>query len=294
MLNKRVYLDPEFKKLWDKIKYKTTYSVEYDSEKLIDECCKEMKKSLSVSSPKLIYTKAELDISAGGVITKESDRYAVGLNNLQENLPDIIAYLQNETNLTRKTIVEILIRSNTIHLFKKNPQRYMEQVAQIITAKMRLMIVDGIKYTKLGDEEYYAQELFETKELTGYLYKNMIESKKSVYEYVVYDSAKEESFAKSFENNNSVKLYAKLPDWFTIPTPLGCYNPDWVVLIQADGKDKLYFVLETKADTMFDALRPTESAKIECGRKHFEALGNEVVFEDIDSFEEFIEEKALV
>ena len=170
----------------------------------------------------------------------------------------------------------------------------MEQVAQIITAKMRHMIVDGIKYTKIGDDEYYAQELFETEELTGYLHKNMIESKKSVYEYVVYDSANEESFAKSFENNNRVKLYAKLPSWFTIPTPLGSYNPDWAVLIDADGKDKLYFVLETKADIMFDALRPTESAKIECGKKHFEALGNEVAFEDIDSFEEFIEEQVVV
>jgi type III restriction enzyme len=45
---------------------------------------------------------------------------------------------------------------------------------------------------------------------------------------------------------------------------------------------------------MFDALRPTEKAKIECGKKHFEALGTEVAFEDIDSFEEFIEEKAVV
>ena len=45
---------------------------------------------------------------------------------------------------------------------------------------------------------------------------------------------------------------------------------------------------------MFDALRPTESAKIECGKKHFEALGTEVGFEDIDSFEEFIEEKVVV
>lgn len=85
--------------------------------------------------------------------------------------------------------VEILLRSKTIDLFKKNPQRYMEQVVQIISAKMRHMIVDGIKYTKIGDDEYYAQELFETEELTGYLSKNMIESKKSVYEYVVYDSA---------------------------------------------------------------------------------------------------------
>lgn len=292
-LNKQVYLDPEFKNLWDRIKYKTTYFVDFDSEKLIDECCKEMQTSLSVSSAKLIYTKAGLDISAGGVVAEETDRYAVALNNQNENIPDIIAYLQNETNLTRKTIVEILLRSKTIPLFKKNPQRYMEQVAQIITAKMRNMIVDGIKYTKIGDDEYYAQELFETEELTGYLSKNMIESKKSVYEYVVYDSANEESFATSFENNNSVKLYAKLPGWFTIPTPLGSYNPDWVVLIDVDGKDKLYFVLETKADTMFDALRPTESAKIKCGRKHFEALGNDVAFEAIDNFEEFIEEKIV-
>jgi type III restriction enzyme len=295
-LNKQVYLDPEFKNLWDRIKYKTTYSVDFDSEKLIDECCKEMQTSLSVSSAKLIYTKAGLEISAGGVEAVESDRYAVGLENLQENLPDIIAYLQNETNLTRKTIVEILLKSKTLHLFKKNPQRYMEQVAQIITAKMRLMIVDGIKYTKLGDDEYYAQELFETKdkELIGYLSKNMMESKKSVYEYVVYDSANEEKFARSFENNSKVKLYAKLPSWFTIPTPLGSYNPDWAVLIDADGKDKLYFVLETKGDITFDALRPKESAKIKCGKKHFEALGNEVEFEEIDSFEEFIEEQVVI
>jgi len=293
-LNKQVYLDPEFKNLWDRIKYKTTYSVDFDSEVLIEDCCKAMQTSLSVSSAKLIYTKAGLDISAGGIVAKESDRYAVGLDNVQENLPDIIAYLQNETNLTRKTIVEILLRSKTLHLFKKNPQRYMEQVAQIITAKMRHMIVDGIKYTKIGDDEYYAQELFETEELSGYLYKNMIESRKSVYEYVVYDSANEENFAKSFEQNERVKMYAKLPSWFAIPTPLGSYNPDWAVLIEVDGKDKLYFVLETKGDITFDALRPKESAKIICGKKHFEALGNEVAFEEIDSFEEFIEEQVVI
>ncbi|MFA5519484.1 MAG: type III restriction endonuclease subunit R, partial [Spirochaetota bacterium] len=293
-LNKQVYLDPEFKTLWDKIKYKTTYSVDFNSEKLIDECCKEMQNSLVVSTAKLIYTKAGLDITTSGITADESDRYAVGLDNLQENIPDIIAYLQNETDLTRKTIVEILIRSKTLHLFKKNPQRYMEQVAQIITAKMRLMIVDGIKYTKIGDEEYYAQELFETEELTGYLNKNMIESKKSVFEYVVYDSTNEENFAINFENNNSVKLYAKLPGWFKIPTPLGTYNPDWVVLIEVDGKDKLFFVLETKGDTMFDALRPSENAKIKCGKKHFEALGNEVAFKEIDSFNKFIEQEVII
>lgn len=290
-LNKQVYLDPEFKELWDRIKYKTTYSVEFSSQKLVEECCKEMQRSLSVSSAQLVYTKAGLDINVGGIVTEESDRYAVSLDNMKENIPDIIAYLQNQTNLTRKTIVEILIESKTLDLFKKNPQIYMEQVSKIISSKMKLLIIDGIKYTKIGDDEFYAQELFDDVELSGYLSKNMIASKKSVYEYVIYDSGNEETFATSFENNKSVKLYAKLPSWFKISTPLGSYNPDWAVLIERDGVDKLYFVLETKGNIMFDSLRPTESAKMECGRKHFEALGNDVIFEEIDNFNNFIEKE---
>lgn len=292
-LNKQVYLDPEFKELWDRIKYKTTYSVDFDSEKLINECCKEIIQTIRVSSSKLVYTKATIDINAGGVSAEEGDRYAVSLSGMKENIPDIISYLQNETNLTRKTIVEILIRSKTIPLFKKNPQRYMEQVAQIISSKMKLMIVDGIKYTKIGDDQYYAQELFEKEELTGYLSKNMLKSNKSVYDYVVYDSDNEEKFAEKFERNNQVKLYAKLPDWFKIPTPLGSYNPDWAVLIDFNGQEKLYFVLETKGNIFADSLRPTESAKIKCGRRHFEALGCEVVFEEADDFNDFIEKERV-
>lgn len=164
----------------------------------------------------------------------------------------------------------------------------MEQVAQIISSKMKLMIVDGIKYTKIGDDEYYAQELFEKEELTGYLSKNIIKSNKSVFEYVVYDSDNEEKFTERFEKNNQVKLYAKLPDWFKILTPLGSYNPDWAVLINLEGEDKLYFVLETKSNILAESLRPTEGAKIKCGHKHFEALGYDVSFEETDDFNTFI------
>ena len=151
------------------------------------------------------------------------------------------------------------------------------------------MIVDGIKYTKIGEDEFYAQELFETEELFGYLSKNMIESKHSIYEYVVYDSENEKDFAEKFENNNSVKYFAKLPGWFKISTPIGSYNPDWAVFIEKDGEQKLYFVLETKANTQIEALRLSESAKIDCGIKHFKALGNDVIFDKIDDFNKFIE-----
>jgi len=288
-LNKQVFLSDDFKILWEKIKYKTTYSVDFDSEELIEKCCTEMRQNLKVETSKLVYTKAALDIAAGGIETTEKDRTTVLATNMSETLPDIISFLQNETNLTRRSIVEILKRSQTLHLFKKNPQKYMDETARMISAKMRLSIVDGIKYTKIGEEEYYAQELFESTELFGYLSKNMIESTKSVYEYVIYDSDNEAGFAQKFENNQSIKLYAKLPDWFKIPTPLGNYNPDWALLIEKDGRQKLYFVLETKANIHSEALRPTESAKIDCGHKHFEALGNTVTFKEIDDFSGFIE-----
>jgi type III restriction enzyme len=288
-LNKQVFLSPDFKQMWDKIKYKTTYAVEFDSEALIDACCREMRRSLNIETAKLIYTKATLDIAAGGIKATEKDRTAVLATHLRENLPDIISFLQNGTNLTRRTIVAILKRSGTLHLFKKNPQKYMDETAKLISAQMQLQIVDGIKYTKIGDEDYYAQELFENKELCGYLTKNMVESSKSVYEYVIYDSDNEANFARKFENNRQIKLYAKLPDWFQITTPLGGYNPDWAVLIEKDGEEKLYFVLETKANICTEALRPTESAKIACGRRHFAALDQAVAFKAVDDFNEFVE-----
>lgn len=148
----------------------------------------------------------------------------------------------------------------------------MDEVAKIIKRKMRLKLVDGIKYVKLGNDEFYAQELFETQELYGYLNENIIESEKSAYDNIIYDSNVEEEFARKFESNEDVKMYIKLPDWFKIDTLLGGYNPDWAVLIEKDGAQRLYFVVETKGNILGEELREREYRKIQCGHKHFEAL----------------------
>ena len=97
----------------------------------------------------------------------------------------------------------------------------------------------------------------------------------SVYEQVVYDSDTERAFADDLEKNNAIKVYAKLPGWFTVPTPLGSYNPDWAILIEKDGEERLYFVVETKSGLFKDDLREKENAKIECGRAHFHAIAED-------------------
>jgi type III restriction enzyme len=288
-LNKAVFLGEEFEDLWERIKYRTTFRVDFDSAKLIEKCAEEIRKSLVVGRARFITRKARLDIDRGGVQAEGIHESAAVYEARDYLLPDVVSYLQNETNLTRRTLVEIMKQSNRLQDFKNNPQKYIEQVSAIIRHQMRLFIVDGIKYQKLGDQFYYAQELFEENELYGYLSKNMLESKKSVFDHVVYDSDVEEEFARSFELSDEIKVYAKLPGWFKIDTPLGSYNPDWAVLVEMDGQERLYFVVESKGTLFTDALRPMEQAKIDCGREHFKALGTEVEFTVANSYETFSE-----
>lgn len=233
ILNKKVFLSEEFKELWNRIKYKTTYQVNFDGEELIKRCIKNLDDGVYIPKEKFLYDKKRLAITKGGI--EEEKSYAVEENvdvYHRFKLPDIITYLQNETNLTRRSIVRILTESGTLHSFKKNPQLYLEQASSIIKRTMKLFIVDGIKYEKIGDMEYYSQELFENNEIFGYLKDemnkqgNMIKTEKTPYMDIIIDSDVEREFAKGLEENGNIKVYTKLPSWFKISTPLGNYNPD--------------------------------------------------------------------
>lgn len=263
----------EFKALWDRIKHKTTYRVQFDNEALIAACVQAVKDLPVVTKTRLQWRKADLAIGKGGVGARETASSApIILEEQDIELPDILTELQDRTQLTRRSLVRILTDSERLDDFKKNPQQFIDLVADSVNRAKRMALVDGIRYQRIGDEAYYAQELFNQEELTGYL-KNMLPATKAVYEYVVYDSGGvEKGFAEDLEKNEAVKVYAKLPGWFRIPTPLGTYNPDWAVLVEVEGKERLYFVIETKSTLLLDALRPDEAAKIECGKAHFKTL----------------------
>ena len=268
----------DFKALWDRIKHKTTYRVDFDNEKLIEDCAKAIFDCPPIIKTRAQFRKANLAIGKGGVDTKDETKS--GYTTIKENdieLPDILTDLQDKTHLTRRSLVEILTQSRRLEDFKRNPQLFIDYAAEAINRTKRLALVDGIRYQRIGEDHYYAQELFEKEELTGYL-KNTLKAQKSVYQHVVYDSAGiEQKFAKDLEANEAVKVYAKLPGWFKIPTPLGSYNPDWAVLVDIDDQEKLFFVVETKGSTWWDDLRHIEGAKIKCGEKHFNELAKDSV-----------------
>lgn len=288
-LNKAVVNSEEFLELWEKIKYKTVYSIDFNSQELIDKAIRSIQKMKKIDKVRLISRKDAIEKMdrLTGLETATLKEGVEDYVTIEHPLPDIITELQNRTNLTRKTIVDILIGCKRLDDFKNNPQKFIEEVTNIILREMKLIVRDGIKYYKL-DNEYYAVELFENEELLAYLNDNAIESSKSPYDHVVYDSDIEESFAKRFESDENVKVYVKLPNWFKIETPVGSYNPDWAAVINKDGEEKLYFVIETKGTDIEEFLRTPEIAKIEFARKHFEAIDTEVEFEgpvnDVNEF----------
>lgn len=264
-------LSSEFQALWDRIKPKTTYRVEFETDTLVSHAVEAIKRMERIEKPQIRVVAGQLGVTKGGITTT-----ALSVTGEQVEcdgpVPDILAYLQKETELTRSTLVRILKESGRLAEFFNNPQRFMDVVASIIKHEVRRLLVDGIKYERIegmGVEAEWEMVLFKNEELINYL--TALQVNKSVYEYIVYDSEVEYEFARRLDEREDIKLFVKLPRWFTIDTPVGKYNPDWTIL-KHDGQ-ALYLVRETKSNPNLLKLRTVEADKVHCGEKHFELLG---------------------
>ena len=150
----------------------------------------------------------------------------------------------------------------------------MDLASQAIKRTLYDLMIEGIKYEKIGGSEY-EMKLFEAQELEVYLNDftfNITDSSKTIYEeFIPLDSGVESKFAEDCETSDQIKFYFKLPNWFKIPTPIGNYNPDWALIFQDDSK--VYFVAETKdtgtPEVDLHKLSADEQLKIKCGKAHF-------------------------
>lgn len=272
--NKHVQLSPEFAELWSRIKQRTRYRVRFETADLIEKAVARIKALEEIQPVRLSMTRVGVDITEAGVqadrTLEQRTRDAEPVN----VLPDILAYLQKETELTRHTLVEILKQSGRLPEFKINPQAFMTAVGREIGRALHDLMLEGIQYEKLTDQEWEMSRIepdSET-EITRYL-NNLyaVQNRdKSLFDHVEFDSEVEKQFAKDLDNNEHVKLFVKLPRWFKIDTPIGPYNPDWAFVTERE--QRLYFVRETKSTLDSEERRTKENQKITCGKRHFEAL----------------------
>ena len=274
-LNKQVMLSPEFMELWNKIKQKTAYRVQIDTDVLVENCVKELKAMPEIPKARLITKTASYDIRNAGVGYVETETRLEDLKDTYSSLPNILGIISEETLIKKATVAEIIQKSGRAQDFLNNPQAFMEQCLEIIRHNRHALAIDGIKYVKLDGKEYYAQEIFDSTELVANLDKNAVRVEHSIYDHIIYDSSTvEKPFAVALDKDPDVKMFFKIPDRFKIDTPIGTYNPDWAVLWERNGEQKLYFILETKGTESLFNLKTPEQLKIHCGKEHFKALGN--------------------
>ncbi len=270
-LNEKVLLDPEFETFWNAINTKTIYSVNYSTQDLIGKASAAISKMDKVEPPKIRSSLADIDVTQKGVTATLVRTPMTSYVARFTRVPDILTYVQGKTELTRRTIYEILIKSKRLDDFRINPQQFMDAVVKEIRTVLNYMIIEGIKYEKLEGISYEMSRLRDDAHKLNFSKERIVPTAKSVYDYILYDSGVEKRFAESLNALKDVKYFIKLPGWFQVPTPIGSYNPDWAIL-RKNG-DIVYMIRETKATKDQMQLRGFENAKIKCGARHFETIG---------------------
>lgn len=295
-LKKNWELDRNFLDLWDRIKHKTDYKVQYDTQDLIKNAGKSVKDMPAIPKPQIQRIKNEMKIvrdennrllEIGGEIKSSKERT---ITNISYDIPDFIGYIQSKTELTRDTITRIVLDSGRVKEVFNNPQLFMDSVVRVVKGEFDKLKVEGIKYEKIAGQAY-EMTLFESQEIESYIdnMKAVKNQEKTLYNYIVIDSnsTPEEKFMLECESREDILFYIKLPSWFVVRTPIGNYNPDWALIKQEDGEEKkIYFVAETKDSKALKegTLREKEKMKIKCGERHFAEFNTEgVVYKAVGS-----------
>ena len=275
VFNKQVHLREDFRELWERISQKTRYRVHFETSDLIDKAVNRLKAMVRIKPLALSSTRVAVEFTPAGVSADRKLEERSQIIDGPRVLPDIIAFLQKETELTRHTLIAILRESGRIGEFRQNPQQFMALAAREISYALHDLMMRGIQYEKISGEFWTMQRIEEDagKGISRYL-KNLYEvqnREKTLYDAIEFESDVEKRFAADLDNNERVKLFVKLPGWFRVDTPIGPYNPDWAFI--TENEERLYFVRETKSTLDSEERRKKENQKIECGRRHFDMIG---------------------
>ncbi len=286
----------EFQQLWDKIKVKTTYEVNFDTDELIQKSIEAINKSLEVKKVMVKITEwdqkeemDEMDLYEKTSMNRTNSQIQKTEHLLWDVRYDLVGEIAKWTTLTRNTVTKILskIREDKFRQFKVNPEDFIRQTIDLIDQQKATTLINNIVYYKTN--QTYDSDIFTINNFGGVLGEDIMEVKRHVYDYLKTDSKVETDFADRLETNDDILVYAKLPTWFKIPTPIGNYNPDWAVVFDRDDVRYIYFIVETKWDLNSLELKQKEKMKIEYAKKHFEALGHsDVKYGAVDSFDQLM------
>jgi len=280
----------EFKALWDKINRKAAYTVHFDTIELIKKCVSALEKELRVSKLQYVVERGEQNDAVTYEALQEGESFHVTENetgHFSHSVHsavkyDLIGKLAEDTQLTRRTIAEILkdMSKAIFSQYRQNPEDFMQKAAGIINEQKATVVVEHLTYSPV-EEKHKLHEIFTVEKKPDF--SRAIKTQHHVYDYVFTDSKTEKAFVTELDKSVEVVVYAKLPKGFFIPTPVGNYNPDWAIAFEEGTVKHIYFVAETKGSMSTMELRKIEEYKIDCARKFFVGITTDQVKYDVVS-----------
>lgn len=297
----------EFTELWNRINRKAAYSVDFDSDELVQKAVKTLNdKDAGLRVTPLQYTIQHGEQAAavtydgikGGTAfeLKDSETESNHVSIHSAVKYDLIGKLSEGTQLTRRTVTDILkgLNAAIFAQFKTNPESFIAEAIRLINEQKATVIIEHLTYDPVEDK--FDLDIF-TAGQTKQDFSNAVKTpKRHIYDFVLPDSGSkpEREFAEALEASAEVVVYAKLPRGFLIPTPVGDYNPDWAISFKEGSVKHIYFVAETKGSMSSMDLREIEKTKIKCARKFFDEMNRRfapenVKYDVVDSFGRLME-----
>ncbi len=274
----------EFQELWARINKKAVYSVQFDSNELINKCVSTLDGNLrvtpltyTVQSGKQRDSLVAEDLSKGDGFKVSESRQEFEKVSIHSAVKyDLIGKICEGVVLTRATVARILTKINneTFDQFKNNPENFISEFIRIVNEQKATMIIQHLSYDPI--QESFDTDIFTKNELKQDLSRAGSKRNKHIYDYAITDSKVESRFLDELDVSSEVVVYAKLPSGFFIPTPVGNYNPDWAIAFTKNSVKHIYFVAETKGSMSSLQLKAIEQAKISCARKFFSEINGNI------------------
>ena len=289
---KELFNSPSFQQFWSTIASTTRYSVSFDEDAIVQDVAPKLQ---AISVP---CYKATIAATRIGILEdQQAENPQVTANymgGIQTPLKpcfapqDWVQAIGQDSRLSQKAVLRLLQHAladtHCAKQFVCNPVLFAQHASTLIRRAERDHMLRGLRYTPTGDVLPLG-----TLRLVVDTVKDIAHTPQhGLYDQQAIDSDLEKKFAEAADRDPQLLCLLKLPEGYTIPTPVGQYTPDFGLVFKKSGHCVMdlgaqltsqageFFVVEVKGTHKLDdpkALTPEEVLKIECAARHFEALG---------------------
>ncbi|MCP9495556.1 MAG: DEAD/DEAH box helicase family protein [Pyrinomonadaceae bacterium MAG19_C2-C3] len=139
---------PLFFEIWDKIKQRTRYKVEFSTSDLIEKTVGNLKDTNQFPKarrPQIEANTARLQYKAEGIESILSDTGRTAAKTGGYPIPDIFSYIQSQVDVSRDTIYEVISRSGRAGELLINPQMFLETVVAALKRTLNELFKEDVQ-----------------------------------------------------------------------------------------------------------------------------------------------------